>query len=1134
MPHHEGYQEALRRIAACRASGAEELDLGGLQLEEIPPELLELSWLKQLYLGAAAEARKNAYLIYQNLNTEELRNTYHMLPESFSTAFAQLEFLDLSYSLLASLTPLEGLTNLTMLECVDTQVSDLKPLQRLTKLITLNCSGTQVSDLKPLKHLQSLKTLNFSDTQVRDLKPLQRLISLKIIECVSTKINNLIPLQRLEILEKIDCSGTRVSDLKPLKRLIELRHINISGTQVSDLKPIQQLTSLTTLVCVGTQVCDLTPLKRLTKLTHLDFRSTEVNDLKPLQELDSLITLACANTQVTVLNPLQRLTKLTDLDCGDTQVSDLRPIKKLTRLKTLDCSGTQVSDLKPIQKLTRLTSLVCSSTLISDLKPVQQMTVLTEIDCSNTQIRDLQPLKDLTKLTILNCSDTKVSDLTPLARLTGLSQLDSSNCHLKTVPLGFWQNTNLEQVNLHNTILPGVPDEVLASTVSGNCLPALRAHLADLGDDPEPLKDVKLMVLGNGRIGKTQICNRLRGLNFDAEADSTHGIQLTSAPIPENSGQFNIWDFGGQDIYFGTHALFLKSRAVFLLVWTPETDNSDEAEHGGTKVRNRPVSWWLGTVRRLGSPRTPLIAVQNQLDRFEDAGEHPAVATLRQEDHYCRSLSYSAKTQEGEASLKERLKYAAQEFNPPLIGKVRLAVIHQLRKLREEDLTHPPSERQHRTLSFMEFQRLCDDAGGISNTELFLNFLHNAGEVFWQQGLFGDSIILDQAWVLEAVYSVFDRTKSYQYLLSQRGCFTRDTLAMLLWDNAGYTTAEQELFLGFMQQAGICFAVRSELTSPIETTFVAPDLLPEHYADEGITGTIEGNDHTLEFPTLPPGFMRNVIVRVGRKARMNCHYWRHGFCGYDATTQSRVRVEETIRDDWSGSITITAEGTQSDPLIKKLTQWILEEAQLFGLETQEKTLRELPEKLPEPDFQPDPKRPSNYFVSYAWADEKTPDRDRIVDEFCQSAQQKGVQIRRDKDEIGLGDSISDFMSTLTKGDKILIVLTDKYLRSRNCMFELYEIWRLAKGDRADFLEKARLFSAPDAGIFTPVGRAKIARHWKTAYDEEKEFLDDMGPGDRQSHHRLKTYAAHVGEILEVIADTLQPRTLEDLLDYALT
>jgi hypothetical protein len=54
----EGLAEARRRIAKAKRTGAEELDLGGLGLVEVPAELFEATQLKVLYLGlpkAAAE-----------------------------------------------------------------------------------------------------------------------------------------------------------------------------------------------------------------------------------------------------------------------------------------------------------------------------------------------------------------------------------------------------------------------------------------------------------------------------------------------------------------------------------------------------------------------------------------------------------------------------------------------------------------------------------------------------------------------------------------------------------------------------------------------------------------------------------------------------------------------------------------------------------------------------------------------------------------------------------------------------------------------------------------------------------------------------------------------------------------------
>lgn len=212
---------------------------------------------------------------------------------------------------------------------------------------------------------------------------------------------------------------------------------------------------------------------------------------------------------------------------------------------------------------------------------------------------DLARLSCLPHLSVLQFSSAQVSDLTPLAGFESLKHLDIDDCAIDVWPSGFWCSDSPESVYAANVELAGIPDDLLSTDFNENCLPTIRAHLDDLGDAPECLTDVKLIVLGNGRIGKTQIVNRLRGKSYDKGADLTHGVSLVQASIPGSPDEkFNIWDFGGQGIYFGTHMLFLKSRAVFVLVWTPLSDDADSHEHGGMTFRNQPVAWWLDCIRR--------------------------------------------------------------------------------------------------------------------------------------------------------------------------------------------------------------------------------------------------------------------------------------------------------------------------------------------------------------------------------------------------------------------------------------------------------------------------------------------------------------------------------------------------------
>jgi internalin A len=122
------------------------------------------------------------------------------------------------------------------------------------------------------------------------------------------------------------------------------------------------------------------------------------------------------------------------------------------------------------------------------------------------------------------------------------------------------------------------------------------------------------MILGNGHAGKTQIVRRLTGEAFDPNVPSTHGIQNKEVKLATECEELpivlRIWDFGGQDIYHGTHALFLKSRAVFPIVWSADTTEKEEHERHGHRWRNYPLDYWLAYVKHFGGRHSPVLLVQ--------------------------------------------------------------------------------------------------------------------------------------------------------------------------------------------------------------------------------------------------------------------------------------------------------------------------------------------------------------------------------------------------------------------------------------------------------------------------------------------------------------------------------------------
>ncbi|MDB4921920.1 toll/interleukin-1 receptor domain-containing protein [Mucilaginibacter sp.] len=75
----------------------------------------------------------------------------------------------------------------------------------------------------------------------------------------------------------------------------------------------------------------------------------------------------------------------------------------------------------------------------------------------------------------------------------------------------------------------------------------------------------------------------------------------------------------------------------------------------------------------------------------------------------------------------------------------------------------------------------------------------------------------------------------------------------------------------------------------------------------------------------------------------------------------------------------------------------------------------------------------NIFLSYSWANAD------IADEIDDIFKGIGIQLIRDIRDAPYRASIKDFMHQIGKSDFVLMVISDEYLRSVNCMYEVIEL-----------------------------------------------------------------------------------------------
>jgi internalin A len=303
--------------------------------------------------------------------------------------------------------------------------------------------------------------------------------------------------------------------------------------------------------------------------------------------------------------------------------------------------------------------------------------------------------------------------------------------------------------------------------------------------------------------------------------------------------------------------------------------------------------------------------------------------------------------------------------------------------------------------------------------------------------------------------------------------------------------------------------------------------------------------------------MRGIISRIGKEAGISAVYWKYGVCLYEKTTRSHALIEERMSDStttWSGQIGVFTRGGQAVDLLRQLQEWIEREIERSGCRDWEikKTPDPLRLALPrkagrgravaaEPqdaaperalEFTPPPSDTLTYCVSYAWNNKSK----AKVDRLCEEAKRRGIEILRDTTGLGLGESITKFMKKLGSGDRVFVILSDKYLKSPYCMYELLEVWRNCKSEDDEVRRRIRVFRLPDAKVSSPLERARCAKYWKEQFTEldtlvREHGADLLGEADFKRYKLMQDFAHRVGDMLALIADTLLPKDFKQLMEH---
>lgn len=153
------------------------------------------------------------------------------------------------------------------------------------------------------------------------------------------------------------------------------------------------------------------------------------------------------------------------------------------------------------------------------------------------------------------------------------------------------------------------------------------------------------------------------------------------------------------------------------------------------------------------------------------------------------------------------------------------------------------------------------------------------------------------------------------------------------------------------------------------------------------------------------------------------------------------------------------------------------------------------------------------FISYCWANE-------LVAKTIYDHLHGKVNLHLDKLDIGSWKSIKEYMHSIPNMDYTILLISDAYLKSANCMYEVLEVLR-------DRNYKDKIFPVViDKQIYDPMARAEYVKYWQKQYLELKESLQEI---DIQNMGKLgddlkrrQDIASNVANFLEVVSDMNNP------------
>jgi internalin A len=420
-----------------------------------------------------------------------------------------------------------------------------------------------------------------------------------------------------------------------------------------------------------------------------------------------------------------------------------------------------------------------------------------------------------------------------------LEYLCVNGYRIDNLPVELKNTSNLMFLDFRDSEIK-IPPEIIDKVNQPRTI--LNYHFSLIGHKKKQLNEIKVILVGQGSVGKTSLVQRILYSMFDQSQTKTEGIAINKWRI--NDINFNIWDFGGQEIMHATHQFFLTKRSLYLLVLDSRL----------TQEENR-VEYWLKIIQSF-SDESPVLVVGNKID------QHPLdidrTGLQKKYPNIVGILETSAATGAGIEELKAAI--AEQVNNLPhvrdLLPETWFTVKTKLEEL----------GRQSNFITHDKYLDLCaeNEVSDETSQRTLIGFLHDLGVVlhFQDDPRLEALGILNPQWVTNGVYKILNSHTLFQ----NKGVLTTSMLDEIL-NLPEYPRGKRLFIVDMMKKFELCYDIEPD------KTFLVPDLLPKDEPTELKFNGVPAFEYA--YPVLPSSVITRFIVRMNQKIDGD-RVWRTG------------------------------------------------------------------------------------------------------------------------------------------------------------------------------------------------------------------------------------------------------------------